>query len=43
MLERLFHLRAHGTSVRQECLAGLTTFMAMCYIILVVPDLLAEF
>ncbi len=42
MLERLFHLRAHGTSVRQECLAGLTTFMAMCYIILVVPDLLAD-
>lgn len=42
MMERLFHLSAHGTSIRQECLAGLTTFMAMCYLIFVVPDLLAD-
>lgn len=42
MLERLFHLSAHGTSVRQECLAGLTSFMAMCYIIFVVPGMLAD-
>lgn len=42
MLERLFHLKAHGTSIRQESLAGLTTFMAMSYIIFVVPDLLAD-
>ena len=42
MLERLFHLSAHGTSVRQECLAGLTSFMAMCYLIFVVPGMLAD-
>ena len=42
MLERLFRLSAHGTSVRQECLAGLTSFMAMCYLIFVVPNMLAD-
>lgn len=42
MMERLFRLSAHGTSVRQECLAGLTSFMAMCYIIFVVPNMLSD-
>lgn len=42
MMERLFRLSAHGTSVRQECLAGLTSFMAMCYLIFVVPGMLAD-
>lgn len=42
MLERLFRLSAHDTSVRQECLAGLTSFMAMCYLIFVVPNMLAD-
>lgn len=42
MMERLFRLSAHGTSVRQECLAGVTSFMAMCYIIFVVPNMLAD-
>lgn len=42
MLERFFRLSAHGTSVRQECLAGLTSFMAMCYLIFVVPGMLAD-
>jgi len=36
-LERWFKLRAHGTNVRTELLAGLTTFMVMAYIIAVNP------
>lgn len=42
LLERLFHLSEHGTTVKTECLAGLTTFMAMCYILFVVPGMLAD-
>ena len=41
MLERLFHLRAHGTNVRTELVAGLTTFLTMAYIVFVNPDILA--
>jgi AGZA family xanthine/uracil permease-like MFS transporter len=41
MLESWFHLRDNGTSVRTECLAGLTTFLTMAYIIFVNPDILA--
>jgi hypothetical protein len=41
MLERLFHLSAHGTSVRTEVLAGVTTFLTMAYILFVNPDILA--
>ncbi|MCU7553876.1 NCS2 family permease [Alteromonas sp. ASW11-19] len=39
-LDRLFHLRAHGTNVKTECLAGLTTFAAMSYILVVNPSIL---
>lgn len=42
MLERLFQLRAHGTTVRTELLAGLTTFLTMVYIIFVNPQILAN-
>lgn len=42
MLERLFRLREHDTSVRTELLAGLTTFMTMAYIALVNPQILAS-
>ncbi len=42
MLERLFQLRAHETSVRTEVLAGLTTFLTMSYIIFVNPDILSS-
>jgi hypothetical protein len=31
-LERTFALTAHGTTVRTELLAGLTTFLTMAYI-----------
>ncbi len=41
MLERLFKLREHGTSMRVEVLGGVTTFAAMAYILVVNPAILA--
>lgn len=41
MLERLFKLRARGTDLKAEALAGITTFMAMAYIIAANPMILA--
>jgi len=37
--ERLFQLQQHGTSVRTELLAGLTTFLTMSYIVFVNPEI----
>ncbi len=42
MLERLFQLKAHNTNVRTEILAGVTTFLAMAYILFVNPSILGE-
>lgn len=42
LLERLFRLKEHGTSVRQEFFGGLTSFMACCYLIFVIPSMLAD-
>ncbi|WP_437882868.1 NCS2 family permease [Pseudomonas sp. LRF_L74] len=42
MLERLFQLSAHGTTVRRELLAGLTTFLTMAYILFVNPEILGK-
>lgn len=42
MLEKLFALNAHGTNVRTEILAGITTFLTMAYIIVVNPSLLSQ-
>ena len=42
MLEKLFKLREHGTNVRTELLAGLTTFLTMAYIIFVNPMMMAD-
>ncbi len=39
-MERFFQLRQHGTNVRTEILAGLTTFMTMAYILVVNPAIL---
>lgn len=39
MLDR-FQLAAHGTSVRTEAIAGLTTFLTMAYILFVNPQIL---
>jgi AGZA family xanthine/uracil permease-like MFS transporter len=41
MLERLFKLQAHGTTVRKELVAGITTFLTMAYIIVVNPSVLS--
>jgi AGZA family xanthine/uracil permease-like MFS transporter len=41
ILNRWFQLDQHHTSVRQELTAGLTTFLAMAYIIVVNPNMLA--
>ncbi|HEY9280862.1 MAG TPA: NCS2 family permease [Eoetvoesiella sp.] len=42
MLEKLFQLRQHDTSVRTEILAGITTFLTMSYIIFVNPEILSS-
>ena len=42
MLEKLFKLSEHNTSVRTELLAGVTTFLTMAYIIFVNPSILAQ-
>jgi len=34
-MEKLFQLQAHKTTVRTEIIAGLTTFLAMAYILAV--------
>ncbi|MBN2621166.1 NCS2 family permease [candidate division WOR-3 bacterium] len=41
MLERLFHFKEHTTSISQETIGGLTTFMTMAYIIFVQPAVLS--
>jgi len=40
MLEKIFKLQEHGTNVKIEVIAGLTTFMTMAYIIIVNPAIL---
>ena len=42
MLEKLFKLKAHNTTVKTEIVAGITTFFAMAYIIFVNPGFLSE-
>ncbi|WP_281561555.1 NCS2 family permease [Thalassomonas sp. RHCl1] len=42
MLERLFQLQDHKTSVKQEVIAGFTTFLTMAYIIFINPAMLAD-
>ena len=43
MLEKIFKLKANGTTARTEFVAGLTTFMTMAYIIALNPNLLTNF
>ncbi len=40
--ESYFKLKDHNTTVSQEVFAGITTFMAMSYLIFVVPGMLAD-
>ncbi len=39
-MEKFFELKKHGTNVRTEVIAGITTFVTMAYILIVNPDLL---
>src|ERR1700757_2794063 len=41
MLQRLFDLQGHGTTVRTEVFAGFTTFLTMAYIVVVNPLILS--
>ncbi|WP_034945936.1 NCS2 family permease [Erwinia oleae] len=41
-LDAWFNVSARGSSVRQEILAGLTTFLAMVYSVIVVPSMLGK-
>ena len=40
-MERLFKLKEHGTTVKTEIMAGITTFLTMAYILAVNPDMLS--
>jgi len=42
MLQRIFNLNQHGTTIRREIIAGITTFLTMSYIIAVHPNILAD-
>lgn len=42
MLEKLFKLKANGTNVKTEIIAGVTTFLAMAYILAVNPTYLGQ-
>lgn len=41
-LDKFFHLRNNETTISIECIAGLTTFLTMAYIIFVNPAILAD-
>ena len=41
-MERFFKLRDHGTTVVTEFIAGITTFLAMAYIVFVNPSILSQ-
>jgi AGZA family xanthine/uracil permease-like MFS transporter len=42
-MDQFFKLKEHGTTVRTEIMAGLTTFMTMAYILAVNPNILSAF
>ena len=42
-MEKIFHLKENGTTVRTEIVAGLSTFMTMAYIVALNPNLLTGF
>ncbi|WP_119165726.1 NCS2 family permease [Algihabitans albus] len=42
MLEKFFDLRGHGTTVKTEVIAGITTFLTMAYIAFVNPAILSD-
>lgn len=40
-MDKFFKLKEHGTTVKTEITAGITTFMTMAYILIVNPDILS--
>ena len=42
ILERVFKLRQKNTTVHTEIIAGMTTFIALAYIMFVNPNILAD-
>jgi hypothetical protein len=42
LMEKLFKLKANGTTFSKEIIAGLTTFFTMAYIIAVNPSILSQ-
>lgn len=42
MLEKIFKLKQHNTTVKTEVMAGITTFMTMAYILAVNPSILGD-
>ena len=40
-MDKFFKIKERGSNVRTEIFAGLTTFFAMCYIVVVNPDQVA--
>ncbi|WP_028594756.1 NCS2 family permease [Paenibacillus assamensis] len=42
-MERFFKIKEHGSTVRTEIMAGITTFMTMAYILVVNPNILTAF
>lgn len=41
-MEKFFKLREHNTNVKQEIIAGITTFLSMAYILAVNPTMLSQ-
>ncbi|MCG7408409.1 NCS2 family permease [Paenibacillus sp. ACRRX] len=42
-MERFFKIKEHGSTIRTEIMAGITTFMTMAYILAINPDILTGF
>ncbi len=42
LLNSYFAIERNGSSIKQECIGGLTTFMAMAYVIFLVPSMLHD-
>ena len=41
-MEKFFKVKEHGSTVKTEVLAGITTFMAMAYILMVNANMFSE-
>ncbi|MET4693827.1 NCS2 family permease [Endozoicomonas lisbonensis] len=42
LLDRVFKLKQHNTTVKTELVAGFTTFITMCYVVFVIPGMLSD-